>query len=423
MRVTNGMLINNTLSGLYKNMNNMNKLYAQMSTGKKIQTVSDDPIIAGRTLKLKSTILEADQYESNAKEAESWMNVTEVAMDNMTEILKQIRTKLLQGSTSTLAEKDKLAIKTDVSQLYEQILQEANVTYDGRYVFSGYKTNDSLILTNERTLDKDLNVVANMTVKEGTKPAAESTIKQGSTLTLNSVIGAGTEIPAGSKLAKGTILSADDAKDLLGITPSDTTYELDADYTIPAGTKLSKQTAQALGLTVGTEETYLVEEGGYEVAKGTTLPKAAAEEALGVKVSKDSYTITEDITLAANKTLDGKLILGEGCQINGDMVLKGKSELAVGTVLAKDSVLKANTILPKGSFNPDVYGKIDDQKIYFEVGTNNTIDINIAGMDTTISNILTSLGQVYNAVDAALMGMLILQLKNYIVYLTKLSKK
>ena len=174
MRVTNGMLINNTLSGLYKNLNSMNKLYAQMSTGKKIQTVSDDPIIAGRALKLKSTILETDQYESNAKEAESWMNVTEVAMDNMTEILKQIRTKLVQGSTSTLAEKDKLAIKTDIAQLYEQILQEANATYDGRYVFSGYKTNEPLVLTNAKTLKDNLDVAADMTVAEGTKPAENS---------------------------------------------------------------------------------------------------------------------------------------------------------------------------------------------------------------------------------------------------------
>ena len=404
MRVTNGMLINNTLSGLYKNLNSMNKLYAQMSTGKKIQTVSDDPIIAGRALKLKSTILETDQYESNAKEAESWMNVTEVAMDNMTEILKQIRTKLVQGSTSTLAEKDKLAIKTDIAQLYEQILQEANATYDGRYVFSGYKTNEPLVLTNAKTLKDNLDVAADMTVAEGTKPVENSVIKKDSTLALDTVIGKGTTIPAGSVLTKGTTLSADEAKKILNIDLSDDEYTLDADYTIPAGTKLSKEAAQGLGLPVGADETYMVGEGGHTVTKGTTLEKAVAEEALGVKVSASSYTITADVTTAGDITLDGDMSLGEGCKMNGDLTLKGESKLGAGTIIAKGSTIAAGTTLPKGSFNPDVFGKIDNQKIYFEVGTSNTIDINIAGMDNTISNILASLGKVYAAVDAALDG-------------------
>lgn len=146
MRVTNGMIINTSLSGLYNNMNAMNKTYAQMTTGKKIQTVSDDPIIAGRALKLKTTVLETSQYESNIKEAMSWMEVTEASLDNMSEILKSIRTKCVQASTGTLEKEDLAAIKTDIEQLWKQLQEEANTTYGGRYVFSGYKTNEPLMI-------------------------------------------------------------------------------------------------------------------------------------------------------------------------------------------------------------------------------------------------------------------------------------
>ena len=146
MRVTNGMIRNTTLNGLYTNMNLLNKTYAQMATGKKIQTVSDDPIIAGRALKLKSTVLEADQYESNTKEAMSWMEVTEAALDNMTEILKSIRTKCVQASNGTLEKEDLSAIKTDIEQLWNQLQEEANATYGGRYIFSGYKTKEPLMI-------------------------------------------------------------------------------------------------------------------------------------------------------------------------------------------------------------------------------------------------------------------------------------
>ncbi|MBE6024130.1 MAG: flagellar hook-associated protein 3 [Cellulosilyticum sp.] len=145
MRVTNGMIRNTTLNGLYNNMNALSKTYAQMSTGKKIQTVSDDPIIAGRALKLTTTVLETTQYESNVKEAMSWMENTESALDNMTKMLREIRTKCEQAANGTY-EKDSLdAIKTDIEQLWTQLQDEANVTYGGRYVFSGYKTDTPLI--------------------------------------------------------------------------------------------------------------------------------------------------------------------------------------------------------------------------------------------------------------------------------------
>lgn len=414
MRVTNGMLMNNTLNGLYKNMNNMNKLYGQMTTGKKIQTVSDNPVIAGRALKLKTTVLETEQYESNAKEAASWMDITEVALDNITSIMKEIRTKIVQGANSTLEEEDKLAIKTDIAQLYEQVLQEVNTTYDGRYIFSGYKTNQPVALPKETTLDEDVTVNKDMSIPSGTDIKEGSTIKDGSTLALDTVLGVGTTIPGGSTLTTGTTLSADEAQSLLGITLSDTTYTLDADYTIPSGTKISEAAALELGIDANhaviyedaatNTKTYMINEGGFTISKDTTLTKDTAEEVLDVTVSKDSYTITADITVANATTLKGAMTLGADCKMNGDVVLQGESSLGSGTVLAKDSVLLAGTTLPKGAFNPKVYGLTDGQSIAYEVGTNNTIDVNVLGMDSVVSDLLASLGAIYTAVDASLNG-------------------
>ena len=145
MRVTNGMIRNTTLNGLYNNMSTLNKTYAQMTTGKKIQTVSDDPIIAGRALKLTTSVLENTQYQSNTKEALSWMEVTEGALKNMNEILTTIRTKCVQGADGTLKDDDKAKVKTQIEELWGQLQEEANVTYAGRYVFSGYKTDKPLM--------------------------------------------------------------------------------------------------------------------------------------------------------------------------------------------------------------------------------------------------------------------------------------
>ena len=175
------MIINTSLNGLYNNMNTINKTYAQMTTGKKIQTVSDDPIIAGRALKLKTTVLEADQYESNTKEAMSWMEVTEASLDNMTEILKEIRTKCVQASNGTL-EKDLSAIKTDINQLWNQLQEEANTTYGGRYIFSGFKTDQKLIDQNKATPPSVINDNINTTGQD-----INYEIGVGSTINVNTI--------------------------------------------------------------------------------------------------------------------------------------------------------------------------------------------------------------------------------------------
>jgi Flagellin and related hook-associated proteins len=62
MRITTRMMTNNMLSNINKNKINMSKLEEQYSTGKKIQRPSDDPIIAVRALKLRTSITELDQY-------------------------------------------------------------------------------------------------------------------------------------------------------------------------------------------------------------------------------------------------------------------------------------------------------------------------------------------------------------------------
>ncbi len=55
MRITNGILINNSLNNINNNKTNMDTLNTQLASEKKIQRPSDDPIIAIRALRFRST--------------------------------------------------------------------------------------------------------------------------------------------------------------------------------------------------------------------------------------------------------------------------------------------------------------------------------------------------------------------------------
>lgn len=152
MRITNKMMTNNMMNNINKNKLNMNLLEQQYSSGKKIQKPSDDPIVTVRALKLRTNLSELEQYyEKNIPDAMSWMEVTESALRTVNSILKQLNTYCVQGSTDTLTATDRNSIVQNLEQMKQQIYQEGNANYAGRYVFTGYKTDSPLIFTEKST--------------------------------------------------------------------------------------------------------------------------------------------------------------------------------------------------------------------------------------------------------------------------------
>ena len=75
MRITNQMMTNNMMSNVSKNKTKLDNLDNQYTSGDRIQRPSDDPIIAVRTLKLRTTLSELNQYlDKNIPDALSWMD-------------------------------------------------------------------------------------------------------------------------------------------------------------------------------------------------------------------------------------------------------------------------------------------------------------------------------------------------------------
>lgn len=145
MRITNNMMLRSTSSNINGNKVNVNSLNNQMSSQKKIQRPSENPVIAIRALRFRSTLSEIDQYyENNIPDAESWLEVTETALKNMITIVGDIRTQCIAGANDPLTEDDRNTILTTLEKLRDQVYSEGNTDYAGRTVFTGYRTNQKL---------------------------------------------------------------------------------------------------------------------------------------------------------------------------------------------------------------------------------------------------------------------------------------
>ncbi len=151
MRITNRMMINNSLRDISNNKSNLDKLNTQFSTEKNIQKPSDDPIIAIRALRFRSDLAELEQYlKRNIPDAEAWLKTTEEALTTAREMIQNIQPYLVQGATETLGTQERAAIIENLEAYRDQILQDANADYANRTIFTGYKTNQNMTFeTNE----------------------------------------------------------------------------------------------------------------------------------------------------------------------------------------------------------------------------------------------------------------------------------
>ena len=172
MRVTNQIMTNNTISNINNNKESLMNIEEQYQTGKKIQRPSDDPIVAVRALKLRNNLTEIKQYfKKNVPDAKSWIQVTESALKQVTDICTTLHSLADQGAQDTLTPEDRASIMRTMAQYRQQIYQEGNANYAGRYVFTGYKTDTSLTYlqddkSRQYTISEDLDKTA---LKTGTR--------------------------------------------------------------------------------------------------------------------------------------------------------------------------------------------------------------------------------------------------------------
>lgn len=143
MRITNNMMVNSTVRNINSSANRLNKAQEQMSSQNKIQLPSDDPIIATRSIKYRNYVAQVEQYQKNVDDVSSWQEVTDSALQDLSDVIEQLRTLTVQASSDTLTDDERSDIKTEVEELQNQAIDIMNTSIGGRYIFAGYDTDEA----------------------------------------------------------------------------------------------------------------------------------------------------------------------------------------------------------------------------------------------------------------------------------------
>lgn len=137
MRVSQNLFIGGLIDKINQSQDNYLATQERLSTGKKVNKASDNPISAQRIVDLNTLDDNFEQFRSSAKRSESFLEHTESAIDSASELMNYMRDLATQLSNETYNEQDRIDAAPSVDEVLDQILQLGNSQYDGMYLFGG----------------------------------------------------------------------------------------------------------------------------------------------------------------------------------------------------------------------------------------------------------------------------------------------
>lgn len=156
------------VSGLYnanmmtyqmgKNGTQMNKLMQQMSTLQRVNVPSDDPIASSRMVQLNREQSAITQYQSNISRLSGNLSMQESHVTALNNQLTSLNDKLLAASNDTHSSEDMSGFGKEISSMLDSLVATLNSkNEDGRYLFSGTKTDQKPVVWNETTQSYEYN--------------------------------------------------------------------------------------------------------------------------------------------------------------------------------------------------------------------------------------------------------------------------
>lgn len=386
MRVTNSMINKSSMRNMNTNKISVDALNTQMTTQKKISRPSEDPVIAIRALRLRSQLSEINQfYSKNIPDAESWLELTSTALENMKTIVTDVYAQCVNGSNDTLNEEDRDAILQNLQALREQVYKEGNADNGGRTIFTGFKTSSQL------TFEEDEGITYDITEKMSFQDIEEKRYYY------NKV-----ELPNNEEEVKQGVEKADMPQEITnfrmrlsydGITGTDGSTNDWTDVTDATDIKLMMETEEN-----GEKKSVPLT---YTAADGTETQVNVRTRAYGEWQTQDQFAVDPDEVLFIPET--GELIFGK----NVSEGLKGAK--------AEFSVSYSKTGFKEGEIRPEHYfdctkhtdtGSIDykkeNQEIAYTVSYNQTLVVNTQASDVFNASMGRDIDELTDTVKAAI---------------------
>ena len=339
MVVKNNMSAVNTLNILNKNSSALSKSLQKVSSGMKINGAADDASGYAISERMRVQIRGLDQANQNTQNGNSMMKVAEGAVSSTVDILKTLKEKVINAANDTNTDADRATIQKELDQSIDQINDNANVTYNGKYLVDG---------SHNSHVDATTSSMTNESLASTTKGSSAFSVMQdrnGNSLNINSLDTVTISFVREGKTYSTSVKATKSLDDLL---------------------KAANKVKDDKGNDVKAFK--------EEIRTGSYIGKDIAGDTVATADEKNALTI----------------------QADGTGVTKQISGVTISVTNTKGQVQKsANAVLDNFSESIRAQNKSDDNAISLQVGTkaNQSIRVGLTDMRAEALGLQASTGQ------------------------------
>ena len=131
------------VSGLVVSLNSSTlseqQLTSELSSGLRVSSLSDDPVAAGQSSLLNSSISQDDTFVQTASTTQSLMQVADSTLSSVVTQLTSALSLAVSGNSGTASASDLTSLSQQLSSVRDQVVSLANTSYQGVYIFAGSK--------------------------------------------------------------------------------------------------------------------------------------------------------------------------------------------------------------------------------------------------------------------------------------------
>ncbi len=140
MRVTSSMMTGQVVFNMQRSLQRYMDLQTNMSSGRRINKPSDDPLGTLRDLDYRTELSKIEQFQRNISQGQNWQGSYDNILADTKNLLSEAKEIAVTMSNDTYDETARQTAGNEIDSILDQIMQLSRTQLDGRRMFSGYKT-------------------------------------------------------------------------------------------------------------------------------------------------------------------------------------------------------------------------------------------------------------------------------------------
>ncbi len=148
MRVSSSMIADRVVFNMQRSLRRFFEMQTQMSTGRRINKPSDDPLGTLRDLDYRKELAGIAQYRSNIDAAMNWQGNYDSVFSDLGNMLSTAKERAVSMANDTYTADERKAVAIEIDDIIDRFFQIANSDLGSKSIFAGYKTkSDALSAT------------------------------------------------------------------------------------------------------------------------------------------------------------------------------------------------------------------------------------------------------------------------------------